>query len=77
MFKILLKKRTPSSVRNNSLEQVLISLSVSTMSNINERTRRKQNTHEHLTQPVILVQIVLVALKGEGIASVHLHTCGQ
>ena len=47
------------------------------MSNINKRTLRKQNTHEHFTQTVILVQIVLVALKGEGIASVHLHTCGQ
>ena len=47
------------------------------MSNINKRTLRKQNTHEYFTQTVILVQIVLVALKGEGIASVHLHTCGQ
>ena len=47
------------------------------MSNINKRTVRKQNTHEHFTQTVILVQIILVVLKGEWIASVHLHTCGQ
>ena len=47
------------------------------MSNINKRTLHKQNTHEHFTQTVILVQIVLVALKDERIASVYLRTCGQ